>query len=119
MHKSAWLLALLSAGLQIAVFPLPNLYMLGWVAVAPLLIALLRAREPDTLQLLAGVRLLPAKPAQAFLLAYLCGILWYAGTCYWIYNTMRQYGGVGTFAALGLLILFCLYLALYQASSAC
>ncbi len=114
IHKSAWLLALLSAGLQIAVFPLPNLYMLGWVAVAPLLIALLRAREPDTLQLLAGVKLLPAKPAQAFLLAYLCGILWYAGTCYWIYNTMRQYGGVGTFAALGLLILFCLYLALYH-----
>ncbi len=114
MHKSAWLLALLSAGLQIAVFPLPDLYFLGWVAVAPLLIALLRAREPDTLQLLAGVRLLPAKPAQAFLLAYLCGILWYAGTCYWIYNTMRQYGGVGTLAALGLLILFCLYLALYH-----
>jgi apolipoprotein N-acyltransferase len=114
IHKSAWLLALISAGLQIAVFPLPNLYMLGWVAVAPLLIALLRAREPDTLQLLAGVRLLPAKPAQAFLLGYVCGILWYAGTCYWIYNTMRQYGGVGTFAALGLLALFCLYLALYH-----
>jgi apolipoprotein N-acyltransferase len=114
IHKSAWLLALLSAGLQIAIFPLPNLYMLGWVAVAPLLIALLRAREPDTLQLLAGVRLLPARPVQAFLLAYLCGILWYAGTCYWIYNTMRQYGGVGTFAALGLLILFCLYLAIYH-----
>ncbi len=114
MHKSAWLLTLLSAALQILVFPLPNLYFLGWVAVAPLLIALLRARQPDTLQLLAGVKLLPAKPGQAFLLAYLCGILWYAGTCYWIYNTMRQYGGVGTLAALGLLLLFCLYLAIYH-----
>ncbi len=114
MHKSAWLLVLLSAGLQILIFPLPNLYFLGWVAVAPLLIALLRAREPDTLQLQAGVKLLPAKPGQAFLLAYVCGILWYAGTCYWIYNTMRQYGGVGTLAALGLLFLFCLYLALYH-----
>ena len=51
MHKSAWLLVLLSAGLQILIFPLPNLYFLGWAAVAPLLIALLRAREPDTLQL--------------------------------------------------------------------
>ena len=114
MHKSAWLLVLLSAGLQIVIFPLPNLYFLGWAAVAPLLIALLRAREPDTLQLRAGVRLLPATPGQAFLLAYGCGILWYAGTCYWIYNTMRQYGGVGTVAALGLLILFCLYLAIYH-----
>ncbi|MGA8309216.1 MAG: apolipoprotein N-acyltransferase, partial [Terriglobales bacterium] len=70
--------------------------------------------EPDTLQLRAGVKLLPARPAQAFLLAYCCGILWYAGTCYWIYKTMRQYGGVGTVAALGLLLLFCLYLALYH-----
>ncbi len=114
MHKSAWLLTLLSAALQILVFPLPNLYILGWIAVAPLLIALLRARQPDTLQLLAGVKLLPAKPVQAFLLAYFCGILWYAGTCYWIYNTMRQYGGVGTLAALGLLLLFCMYLAIYH-----
>ena len=114
IHKSAWLLVLLSAGLQIAIFPLPNLYVLGWAAIAPLLIALLRAREPDTLQLLAGVKLRPATPGQAFLLAYVCGILWYAGTCYWIYNTMRQYGGVGTLAALGLLFLFCLYLAIYH-----
>ena len=114
MRKSAWLLVLLSAALQIVIFPLPNLYFLGWAAVAPLLIALLRAREPDTLQLQAGIKLLPAKPAQAFLLAYVSGILWYAGTCYWIYNTMRQYGGVGTPAALGLLFLFCLYLAIYH-----
>jgi apolipoprotein N-acyltransferase len=114
IHKSAWLLVLLSAGLQIAIFPLPNLYVLGWAAIAPLLIALLRAREPDTLQLLAGVKLRPATPGQAFLLAYACGILWYAGTCYWIFNTMRQYGGVGTLAALGLLVLFCLYLAIYH-----
>jgi apolipoprotein N-acyltransferase len=114
IHKSAWQLVLLSAALQILVFPLPNLYFLGWAAVAPLLIALLRTREPDTLQLLAGVKLLPATPGQAFLLAYACGILWYAGTCYWIYNTMRQYGGVGTLAAAGLLFLFCLYLAIYH-----
>ena len=114
LHKNAWLLVLLSAGLQIVIFPLPDLYFLGWVAMAPLLIALLRAREPDTLQLLAGVKLLPARPGQAFLLAYACGFLWYAGTCYWIYNTMRQYGGVGAPAALGLLILFCLYLAIYH-----
>jgi len=114
IHNSAWLLVLLSAVLQILIFPLPDLYFLDWAAVAPLLIALLRAREPDTLQLLAGGKLLPARPGQAFLLAYACGILWYAGTCYWIYNTMRQYGGVGTLAAAGLLFLFCLYLAIYH-----
>lgn len=47
-------------------------------------------------------------------MAYVCGILWYAGTCYWIYSVMRQYGGVNTPAALGILILFCMYLAIYH-----
>jgi apolipoprotein N-acyltransferase len=114
IHKRAWLLVLLSAGLQILIFPLPNFYVLCWVALTPLLIALLRARQPDTLQLTEGIKLLPAKPLQAFLLAYVCGILWYGGTCYWIYNTMRQYGGVNAPAAVGILILFCLYLAIYH-----
>src|SRR4029077_11639209 len=82
--------------------------------VVPLLIALLRTRQPDTLQLRAGIKLLPATPLQAFLLAYACGILWYAGTCYWIYSVMHQYGGVNTPTGIGILILFCLYLAIYQ-----
>ena len=114
IHKSAWLLVLLSAALQILIFPLPNLYMLCWVAVTPLLIALLRTRQPDTLQLRAGIKLLPARPLQGFLLGYACGILWYAGTCYWIYSVMHQYGGVNTPAGIGILILFCLYLAIYH-----
>ena len=115
IHTSAWLLVLLSAVLQILIFPLPNLYPLGWVAVAPLLVALLRTRMPHTLQLSAGTKLLPAPPLQAFLLAYVCGILWYAGTCYWTYSTMHQYGGVNSAAALSILVLFCLYLGLYHA----
>jgi apolipoprotein N-acyltransferase len=114
IHKSAWLLVLLSAALQILIFPLPDLYMLGWVAVAPLLIALLRARQPDTLQLQEGMKLLPATPLQAFVLAYVCGIIWYAGTCYWIYSTMHQYGGVNAPLSVVILLLFCMYLALYH-----
>jgi len=114
IHSSAWLLVLLSAGLQVLIFPLPNLYPLCWFALAPLLIALLRARRPDTLQIKAGIKLLPANPLQAFLMAYVCGILWYGGTCYWIYPTMRSYGGVEAPAAGGILFLFCLYLALYH-----
>jgi apolipoprotein N-acyltransferase len=114
IHRSAWLLVLLSAGLQIVVFPLPNLYLLSWVAITPLIVALLRARPPETLQIRAGIKLLPARPLQAFLMAYACGILWYAGTCYWIYSVMRQYGGVNTAAGVGILILFCMYLAIYH-----
>ena len=82
--------------------------------MAPLLIGLLRARQPNTLQLQEEIKLLPASPWQGFLLGYCCGILWYAGTCYWIYNTMQQYGGVNIAAALGLLLLFCMYLAIYH-----
>ena len=112
--SSAWLLCLLSAGLQILIFPLPNLYMLCWIAIAPLLIGLLRVRVPKSLQLNAGVKLLPAGPVQGFVLGYVCGIVWYAGSCYWIYPTMRQYGGLNAPAAYGVVILFCLYLALYH-----
>jgi apolipoprotein N-acyltransferase len=88
--------------------------MLGWIALAPLLVALLRARTPNTLQLDANIKLLPASPLQGFLLGYVCGIIWYACTCYWIYSVMRQYGGVNTPAAVGILILFCMYLAIYH-----
>jgi apolipoprotein N-acyltransferase len=100
--------------MQVLIFPLADLYFLGWFAVAPLLFALLRSRPPDTLQLQEGIKLLPARPLQAFLLAYVCGIVWYAGTCYWIYSTMRKFGGVGAPAAVGLLILFCMYLGIFH-----
>src|SRR5205823_13035656 len=85
-----------------------------WFAVAPLLIAILRARPPHALQLQGAEKLLPATPAQGFLLGYACGILWYGGTCYWVFNTMKQYGGIGALGAAGLLVLFCLYLGLYN-----
>ncbi len=114
IEKSAWLLTILSAILQAVIFPLANLYLLSWIAVAPVLVALLRARRPNTLQLEGAVKLLPAKPLQGFALGYLCGILWYGGNCYWIFNTMKQYGGIGTAGAAGLLLLFCLYLGLYH-----
>src|SRR5205807_4917913 len=38
----------------------------------------------------------------------------YAGTCYWIFDTMHQYGGLSRPAALLALFLFCLYLGLYH-----
>jgi len=114
IERRAWLLAILSAILQVLIFPLPNLYVLSWIAVAPLLIALLRARRPSTLQLEAGMRLLPARPLQGFALGYFSGILWYGGNCYWVYSTMKQYGGIGAPGAAGLLVLFCLYLGLYN-----
>jgi len=104
----------LSAALQILIFPLPGVYVLSWFALAPLILALLRARNVGDLEVSGGLRLQPASPGQAFLLAYVCGILWYAGTCYWIFDTMRQYGELNSAAALLVLFLFCCYLGLYH-----
>jgi apolipoprotein N-acyltransferase len=114
IHSSAWLLVGLSSLLQVLIFPLAGLYVLSWVAFAPLIVALLRARPAGALEIDGTVNLQPAKPAQAFVLAYASGILWYAGTCYWIYNTMHEHGGLSVPVALLALFLFCLYLGLYH-----
>ena len=114
IHSSAWLLTLLSAVLQIIIFPLPGVYILSWLALAPLIVALLRARPAGELEVAGSLRLQPATPGQGFLLGYICGIVWYAGTCYWIFDTMRQFGGLNVPMALLVLFLFCCYLGLYH-----
>jgi apolipoprotein N-acyltransferase len=114
IHFSAWLLVVLSALLQILIFPLPGLYFLSWFALAPLILAVLRARPAGELEIDGSVKLRAASPGLAFLLAYVCGVLWFAGTCYWIFGTMRQFGGMSTPLALLALFLFCLYLGLYH-----
>lgn len=115
IHHRAWLLTLMSACLQVMIFPLPGFYLLCWVALAPLFVALLEARRPETLQLeLAGDKLLPATPWQGFLLAYVCGILWYGGTCYWIFDTMHKYGGLNVVISALLLLAYCLVMGLHH-----
>jgi len=114
IHPTAWLLVIISAILQILIFPLPGVYILSWFALAPLLVAILRARPRGDLEVPGSPRLQPATPWQGFLLGYVCGIVWYAGTCYWIFDTMRQYGGLNTPLALLVLFLFCCYLGLYH-----
>lgn len=114
IHYSAWLLVGLSSLLQILIFPLPGVYVLSWVAFAPLIGALLRARPAGALEIDGSINLQAATPGQAFLLAYISGILWYAGTCYWIYDTMHEHGGLSVPAAALALFLFCLYLGLYH-----
>jgi apolipoprotein N-acyltransferase len=114
IHSSAWLLIILSSLLQVLIFPLAGVYIFSWVAFAPLIVALLRARPAGALEIDGSINLEPAKPLQAFLLSYVSGILWYAGTCYWIYDTMHQYGGLSAPLALLALFLFCLYLGLYH-----
>ncbi len=55
----------------------------------------------------------PLLRRRAFLLSYICGILWYAGNCYWIYDTMLLHGGLPPVISALLLVGFSLVLGLY------
>jgi apolipoprotein N-acyltransferase len=103
-------LAVISAALQILPFPIAGPVPLwrtafAWIALLPLLYGLLVHDKQDR----------PLSVLQSAALGYLCGILWYAGNCYWIYQTMYLYGGLPKPVALGILFLFALYLGLYHA----
>lgn len=115
VHPSAWLLVVSSSILQILVFPRPGLTFLCWVALAPLIYGILRAREVDATVLLESQSpsfLIPATPKQGFILGWVSGIIWYLGTCYWFFHVMHSYGGLNAFVSFILLILSALYLGL-------
>lgn len=76
-----------------------------WIATLPLLWALTREDQRGE----------PLSPLQSAALGYASGITWYLGNCYWIYQTMYLYGGLDKPIAVGILVLFCLYLGLYHA----
>lgn len=109
ISRSAWLLAALSGVLQALIFPSPAISALSWVALAPLLVAILR-KEGDG----QGSAPSPQPAAAGFLLGYASGVVWYAGSCYWIYHVMHTYGGLSAPVAAALLVLFCLYLGLWH-----
>lgn len=104
--RSAWLLAALSGVLQALIFPSPAISALSWVALAPLLVAILQKQGN-------GQGSAPS-PKAGFLLGYVSGVVWYAGSCYWIYHVMHAYGGLSAPVAAALLVLFCLYLGLWH-----
>jgi apolipoprotein N-acyltransferase len=78
----------------------------AWIALVPLLFALLKPQN------------LPARRYiwRSALAAYLCGVVWYFLNCYWIYDTMTQYAaGVSSAGGVGILLLYSLILGLYFA----
>ena len=101
-----WAAAILSAVLLELPFPLagpmpPWRGIIAFFGLAPLLWAILAPTESKR----------PYR--RAFLIGYVCGILWYAANCYWIYDTMRIHGGIPPIGAAGILLLFSLVLGLY------
>jgi apolipoprotein N-acyltransferase len=106
----AWALIALSAVLQVAIFPIAGPLpawraALAWFALLPFLLTLLQRDQAGSFP---GLR-------AAASLGYLCGILFYLGNCYWIFQTMHLYGGLPKPVAFVILILFALYLGLYHA----
>ena len=105
-----WGLAVLSGALQVLPFPMAGPAPLWrtafcWVAMVPLLVAMLSQNRSGK----------PLSILDTALLGYASGTVWYAGNCYWIYQTMYLYGGIPKAASAGILVLFCLYLGLYHA----
>src|SRR6201986_297165 len=44
------------------------------------------------------------------------GVLWFAGNCYWIYQTMLYYGGLPPYISASILVAYSLILGLYFAA---
>jgi apolipoprotein N-acyltransferase len=47
------------------------------------------------------------------MLAWVCGVLWFMGNCYWIYDTMLIHGGLPPAVSMLILLLFSLVLGAY------
>jgi apolipoprotein N-acyltransferase len=75
----------------------------AWVALVPLLWAILRERVAEH----------PRFLRHAAVTGYVCGVLWYILNCYWIYQTMLYYGHVPPPGAAGIVVLYSAVLGLY------
>lgn len=89
--------ALLTGLLFVLALPRAHLTLLGFVALVPLLAALSY----------------PRSRFRAFWLGYVAGLVFFAGTCYWIYFVMRIFGHLSALTAAGVLLLFTLAFALF------
>lgn len=109
------MLSLLAGGLQIVIFPKTNLFFLCWIAFVPLLYALLRGRggEGELLDS-EGRSLRQFTLLQGFVIAWVCGIVWYIGTCYWIFPVMHGYGKLGGIGSGFITLGFCLIMGMHH-----
>lgn len=61
----------------------------AWLALAPLLVAILSLRRDGR----------PFAVWQSMIVALPAGMIWYTGNCYWIYSVLHQYGNIDVWAA--------------------
>lgn len=87
----------LSGLLLVACFPQIHIPGLVWVACLPGLVALATERRLK----------------RAFLLGYLCGAIFLAGSCYWFVGVMETYGHLAPVLAWGVLVLFLIVMSTF------
>lgn len=109
--RQPWLVGTACAGLLMLPYSIvgPTPYwrtFFAWISFVPLLWVLL---VPENLQRRSAL-------LRGALGAYVMGVLWYAGNCYWIYQTMLYYGGLPPLISFGILVLYSLVLGLYFAA---
>ena len=86
--RAEWLLAAVTTSLLIFSFPNFESYLLAWISLVPLLVAI--ARRPS--------------PVPALILGWATGTVFFYATCYWLTHSMIHYGGLPTVLAYLLLI---------------
>ncbi len=111
LAQQPWLLGIVSAGLLLLPFsimgPVPFWRtFFAWLAFVPILFGLLSRRNLSR----------PRAVVRGTLAAYLMGVLWFAGNCYWIYQTMLYFGGLPPLISAGILIAYSMVLGLYFAT---
>ncbi len=98
MNLRSLALAALSGILLAVTFPTVNLAFLAWIALVPLFVAL-RGKTA----------------AQGFWLGEITGVVFFAGTIYWVTNSVHFYGGIPFIPASLITLSLCAALALYVA----
>lgn len=101
--RSQILLAVSSGVLVCISFPtvlfgykLPELGILGWIALVPLFLAI---RD--------------AAPRRAFVLTLVSSLIWYGGSLYWVYRAMHTYGKLSATISTLVTVLLVVVVALY------
>lgn len=94
------LLAILSAILLTLAFPDFDLWFLAWCALVPLFYAVEREKE---------------SAVKSFVLGWIFGTLFFAGSCWWLTFSFITYGGIPTPIAYFLLLIICSLVGFFPA----
>jgi apolipoprotein N-acyltransferase len=95
--RSRYAASVVTGLLLLACFPRLDWNFLVWLAVLPLLLAV--TAEP--------------RLGRAFLLGYVAGAVFLAGSCYWLIDVMERYGKLDPALSVGVLVLLVLVFAVF------